>query len=114
MTVQTLAAEVGVDPGDLEVIARWLTADEALDDDTLVLELRAMLDPAGQRTARLASGCPECGRLPGPTLVLVGWHPCTCGGHSTSYCRADAGGCGHTRYEPPIDPERCSDAPFGF
>jgi hypothetical protein len=114
MTVQTLAAEIGVDPGDVEGIARWLTTDEALDDDTLKLELRAMLDPAGQRTERLASACSECGRLPGPNPVLVGWHPCTCGGHSTSYCRADADGCGHTRHEPPIDPERCSDAPFGF
>jgi hypothetical protein len=114
MTVQTLAAEIGVDPGDVEVIARWLTSDEALDDDTLELELRAMLDPAGQRTARLASACTECGRLPGPNLVLVGWHPCTCGGHATTHCRADNGGCGHTVYEPAIDPERCSDAPFGF
>ena len=114
MTVQTLAAEVGVDPSDVEVIARWLTADEALEDAALEPELREVLDPAGQRTARLALACPECGLLPGPNLVLHGWHPCRCGGHATTYWRADNGGCGHTRYEPPIDPERCSDAPFGF
>ena len=114
VTVQTLAAEVSVDPSDIEVIARWLTAEEDLDDAALELALREVLDPAGQRTARLASACPECGQLPGPNLVLAGWHPCRCGGHATTYCRTDNGGCGHTRYEPPIDPERCSDAPFGF
>ena len=55
MTVQTLAAEVSVDPSDIEVIARWLTAEEDLDDAALDLALRKELDPAGQRTARLAS-----------------------------------------------------------
>jgi hypothetical protein len=35
MSVQTLAVEIDVDPGDVEVIARWLTVDEALDDDVL-------------------------------------------------------------------------------
>ena len=60
------------------------------------------------------SACPECGRLPGPNLVLVGWHPCGCGGHATTYCRTDTGGCGHTRYEPELVPQRCTDPPFGF
>lgn len=81
MTVQTLAAEVSVDPSDIEVIARWLTAEEDLDDAALELALRKVLNPAGQRTARLASACPQCGQLPGPNLVLAGWHPCRCGGH---------------------------------
>ena len=61
MTVRTLAAEAGVDPSDVEVIARWLTADEALDHEALELELRAVLDPAGQRTARLASRAQSAG-----------------------------------------------------
>lgn len=114
MTVQTLAADVGVDPGDVEVLARWITADEDLDDAALELELRAILDPAGQRTTWIRSACPECGRLPGPNLVQLGWHPCICGGHATTYCRADTGGCGNTRYEPELDPQRCADPGFGF
>jgi hypothetical protein len=98
MTVQTLAADVGVDPGDVDVVTRWLTADgEVLVDTALEAALRAILDPAGQRTGWAWSPCPECGRLPGPNLVLVGWHPCGCGGHATTYCRTDTGGCGHTR-----------------
>lgn len=114
MTVQTLAAEVSVDPSDIEVIARWLTVEEDLDDAALELALRKVLNPAGQRTARLASACPECGQLPGPNLVLAGWHPCRCGGHSTLYCRADNGGCGHTVYEPALTPGTCTEPSFGF
>ncbi len=51
--------------------------------------------------------CPQCGRVPGPGLVLAGWLPRICGGHSTTYCRPDVGGCGHTRHEPPLDRETC-------
>jgi hypothetical protein len=64
MTVQTLAAEIGIDPGDIDVVARWLTADEALDDAALELELRAVLDPAGQRTATRRSGSAARGLPP--------------------------------------------------
>lgn len=53
--------------------------------------------------------CPTCGRMPAPGLVLFGWHPCSCGGHGTTWCRDDVGGCGHTRYSPELDPERCRD-----
>lgn len=115
MPLRTLGTDVGVDPGDVDVIVCWLTADgEHLDDAELEAELRAILDPAGQRTTRLRSACPECGRLPGPNLVLIGWHPCRCGGHTTTYCRPDAGGCGYEQFEPGQDPETCRDAPFGF
>jgi hypothetical protein len=115
MSVHTVAADVGVDQGDLEVVTEWLTADgEVLEDAALGLALRAILDPAEQRTRWALSACPECGRLPGPNLVLLGWHPCGCGGHATTYCRIDTGGCGHTRYEPELDPGRCSDPGFGF
>jgi hypothetical protein len=115
MTVHTVAAAVGVDQGDVEVVIGWLAAEgERLDDAMLELDLRAILDPADQRTRWVRSACPECGRLPGPDLVLVGWHPCACGGHATTYCRADTGGCGHTRYEPELDPEGCSEPEFGF
>jgi hypothetical protein len=66
MTVQTLAADVGVDPGDVDVVTRWLTADgEVLGDTSLEAALRAILDPAGQRTGWAWSACPDCGRLPG-------------------------------------------------
>ena len=114
MTVQTLAAELGVDIADVGVAVGWLTADEVLDEAALELELRGIFDPAGQRTARDRAACPECGRLPGPHLVLQGWHPCRCGGHSTTYCTTDTGGCGHTRYEPELDPDRCVNPDFGF
>ena len=36
---------------DVGVAVRWLTADEVLDDAALELQLRAIVDPAGQRTA---------------------------------------------------------------
>jgi hypothetical protein len=62
-----IVGSTGVDPGDIAVVARSLTADEALDDAALELALREMLDPAGQRTARPASACPESGRLPART-----------------------------------------------
>ncbi|HEY0813800.1 MAG TPA: hypothetical protein VGE11_11020 [Pseudonocardia sp.] len=114
MTVQTLAAELGIDIADVDIVARWLTADEIRDEVALELKLRGILDPAGQRAARERAACPECGRLPGPHLVLRGWQPCRCGGHSTTYCTTDTGGCGHTRYEPELDPERCVDPDFGF
>lgn len=119
MTMRTLAEDLSVSPADVEVVTAWLrgdgqAADGAVDEVALELALRDILDPAGQRTTRLRSACPKCGRLPGPNLVLVGWHPCACGGHATTYCRADAGGCGHTRYQPAIHPDRCSDPGFGF
>lgn len=115
MAMPTLPADIGVDQGDVDVVTGWLTAEgEVLDDAALELELRAILDPAEQRTGWARSACPECGRLPGPNLMLRGWHPCRCGGHSTTYCRTDTGGCGHTRYEPELAPQRCGDAPFGF
>ena len=140
MIVQRLAADIGVDPGDIEVVIGWITTDvkrlddaglddaglddaglddaalddAALDDAGLEEQLRGILDPAGQRTSRVRSACPECGRLPGPYLVLRGWRPCRCGGHQTSYCTADTGGCGHTHYEPELDPQRCTEPDFGF
>lgn len=51
--------------------------------------------------------CPRCGRTPGPDLVLEGWRPCRCGGHRTTRCRIDTGGCGHTHFEPPLIEGRC-------
>jgi hypothetical protein len=119
MTVETLAAELGIDIGDVHVVTGWLNADEVLgeaglDDAGLELALRGILDPGGQRTARDRAACPECGRLPGPHLVLRGWQPCRCGGHATTYCTTDTGGCGHTRYEPQPNPQRCIDPAFGF
>ena len=115
MIVQTLAAEIGVDPGDVEVVIGWITADaQRLDDAALAEQLRGILDPARQRTSRVRSACPECGRLPGPYLVVRGRQPCRCGGHHTSYCTPDTGGCGHTRYEPELDPQRCTEPDFGF
>ena len=58
MTVQTLAAELGIDIADVGVAVRWLTADEVLDEAALELELRGIFDPAGQRTARDRAACP--------------------------------------------------------
>ncbi|HEX3286900.1 MAG TPA: hypothetical protein VHT50_20175 [Mycobacterium sp.] len=43
----SLAADIGVGQGDVDVVARWLTArGEILDDVGLKLELRSILDPA--------------------------------------------------------------------
>lgn len=58
--------------------------------------------------------CPQCGRKPGPYLVLNGWHPCLCGGHSTRHCRDDNGGCGYTLYDPPLVEGRCLQPMQGF
>jgi hypothetical protein len=55
--------------------------------------------------------CPGCGRVPGYGLVLAGWQPCSCGGHRTTYCRPDAGGCGHTRLDPELDEATCLPDP---
>ena len=59
MTVLTLAAELGIDIADVGVAVRWLTANEVLDEAALELQLRGILDPAGQRTARNRAACPE-------------------------------------------------------
>lgn len=58
--------------------------------------------------------CPSCGRKDGPGLVLIGWSPCRCGGHRYTECRADKGGCGHTRYDPPRQDETCPQISFGY
>jgi len=55
--------------------------------------------------------CPACGQLPVYGRVLAGWRPCNCGGHRTTRCRADKGGCGHLRLDPPHDPEVCLPDP---
>ncbi len=55
--------------------------------------------------------CPGCGRHPGPALVLAGWYLCGCGGHRTSLCRIDRGGCGTEQIYPPLDPKTCPDPP---
>ena len=115
MTVQTLAADVGVDPGDVEVVTSWLAADdEDLDGLALELAARVILDPAGQRTRRVQAACPECGRLPGPNLVLPAWQPCRCGGHRTTLCVEETGGCGQTHFVPELVPGQCVDPSFGF
>lgn len=58
--------------------------------------------------------CPNCDREFGPYRVLVGWHPCLCGGHRTRYCREDTGGCGHESYDPPLDERTCRTVRQGF
>lgn len=117
ITVHTVAEELGVDAADVRVVAGWIAEQTDVDDvldDELDQAVRAILDPEGERTAR-EQACPGCGRAPGPYLVLVGWRPCLCGGHRTTYCRADNGGCGTTRFDPEIDPDRgCAEPGFGF
>lgn len=58
--------------------------------------------------------CPRCGREPGPYRVLMGWHPCLCGGHNTRTCRDDNGGCGYEVYVPPLVEGRCRAPRQGF
>ena len=58
--------------------------------------------------------CPRCGRPPAPHMVLMGWHPCLCGGHQTRYCRDDNGGCGHELFVPPLVQGRCRPPTQGF
>lgn len=115
-TLTDLADDLGVALADVNTIATWLRAHDdrhALVGDALYAEVRDVLDPDGQRTAH-AHTCPSCGRWPGPYRFLVGWHPCGCGGHLTSYCRPDTGGCGFEQFDPLLDPDTCRDAGFGF
>jgi hypothetical protein len=59
--------------------------------------------------------CEACGRVFSYDLVLYGWSPCRCGGHAYAFCRDDKpGGCGHMTYNPPIRPETCPHASFGY
>jgi hypothetical protein len=58
--------------------------------------------------------CAGCKREFNPGTVLIGWHPCQCGGHAYAFCRVDKGGCGETTYKPPMNPDTCRDAPVGF
>jgi hypothetical protein len=58
--------------------------------------------------------CSHCGRTFGPNLVLIGWHPCRCGGHGYAYCRKSKGGCGQTTYDPPMQDGTCRRVSFGF
>lgn len=51
--------------------------------------------------------CPACARPYIYGHILSGWRPCTCGGHRTTLCRADKGGCGHTQLDPPHNPDTC-------
>lgn len=111
--VAALADDLGVDVEDVRVVAAWLAGPAGVDDAELDLAVRDVLDPGGERTARERAGCPACGRLPGPSLVLVGWQPCRCGGHGTTRCRADNGGCGFERFEPDLR-AGCIDPAFGF
>ena len=116
MSVATIAHDLGLDPADVDVIAIWLRTHD--DRHTLVgaeldRAVRATLDPDGERTAH-AHTCPSCGRWPGPHRFLAGWHPCGCGGHSTTYCRPDTGGCGYEQFDPLLDPELCRDPGIGF
>lgn len=117
--VLTLADDLGVDEADVRLVAAWLTEQPAaggtLDDldDELERGVRAVLDPGGERTARERAACPGCGRLPGPYLVLIGWQPCRCGGHRTTLCPTESGGCGHERFEPELR-EGCVEPAFGF
>lgn len=117
VTVQDLAAELGVDAADIRAaLSTWCDSIYP-DRDELGLqlerELRTILDPGRERTL-LKQACRACGRWPGPYRFLIGWQPCQCGGHQTRSCRADNGGCGHTEHEPPIDPESCTEPGFGF
>ena len=59
------------------------------------------------------SHCTSCGRKFGYGLVLYGFEPCKCGGHTYAYCREDKGGCGETTYDPPVA-ETCRRVSFGY
>lgn len=115
MSLQSLADELGVDVADVRAaVATWTDADPATAEDSrLEHELRVILDPLQERGQR-EQACRGCGRWPKPYRFLIGWHPCLCGGHQTRFCRADTGGCGHTHYDPPINPDRCIEPGFGF
>ena len=43
--------------------------------------------------------------------ILVGWHPCSCGGHRTYYCACGVTNHFHARPEPR---QRCTMLPEGF
>ena len=58
--------------------------------------------------------CAYCGRMFGKNLVLIGWQPCRCGGHTYAYCRKDKDGCGKTTYDPPMRDDTCRRVSFGY
>jgi hypothetical protein len=59
--------------------------------------------------------CEHCGREFDLSQVFVGWHPCQCSsGHMHAHCRADARGCGHTTYDPPMQDDTCRRVCFGY
>ena len=74
-TATTLAADLGVDEGDIDVLLELLDERTPELSDELAAFLRQVLDPHGERTAPSGLYWPDAGSRPRRTFGLGGPDP---------------------------------------